>query len=536
MDDLRRVTISDADAAHVAHYQKNPVGFVHDVLGEDITVEDVLEGRAPMGSANAPTPQQKQLMEAVRDHDRVHARSGHNLGKTHIEARVGIWFLYCFAPSVVITTAPKAVQVKDLLWGRWRSAWHGARVELGGECLTTVCRPDPANPNWFAAGYTAKDPEGFQGYHELSILFILDEAPGVPRFIRDAIEGGLSGANAKILCVGNPTTKSGPFYADFRDPAFHKLQLSCWEHPNVIHQKQIYGAAIRPDWPQERLDAWGAKHPFYLGRVEGEFPETSENVLIPLDWIEAAVGREVSPGGGSAIGCDVARGGTNDTVMIKKQGGSFSLLKSYNGNDTFITSGHLRGLAPTVDAIGVDDVGVGGGVTDNLRHSDVRNKVYAFNAGQKKMETYKAGKKVSVPAFPDDDQFEDLAAWCWWQIRLLFEATYKAVNAGEDDPGVGISLEVSGDDLERLKEELSTREYSIHPQTGKIRVEKKEDYIARMVKAGIFTSGESPDYADAFVIAYWAHIKIKARKAVTEQDSRPTTTPMVTASIRTMDF
>ena len=58
------------------------------------------------------------------------------------------------------------------------------RVDAGASDIVTN-----EDSEWFAAGYTARDAESFSGYHEGFVLIILDEAPGVPSYIWEAIEG-----------------------------------------------------------------------------------------------------------------------------------------------------------------------------------------------------------------------------------------------------------------------------------------------------------------------------------------------------------
>ena len=148
------------DAASYPEYADDPVGFCRDVLGEGVTVDDVLAGRAD--AANAPWGAQVEILESVRDHARTVVRASNGVGKTFIAARVGIWWLYTHVPSIVITTAPKATQVRDLLWARWRSAWTQAVRPLPGRCLTVRCDPLPADTTWYALGHTARDAEAFK--------------------------------------------------------------------------------------------------------------------------------------------------------------------------------------------------------------------------------------------------------------------------------------------------------------------------------------------------------------------------------------
>ena len=69
----------------------DPVAFTHHILGENVTVEDVLAGRYE--EATYPWDKQREIMRSVRDYERVVVSSGHSTGKTHIIVRLMMWFL-----------------------------------------------------------------------------------------------------------------------------------------------------------------------------------------------------------------------------------------------------------------------------------------------------------------------------------------------------------------------------------------------------------------------------------------------------------
>jgi len=460
-------------------FRDDPEGFCHEVLGEDATVAQVLRGEVK--EATAPWAKQVEIMESVRDHRRTVTRASHSVGKTHIAARIALWYLYTRAPCIVITTAPKATQVRDLLWGRLRAAWGQTRLPLPGECLLTRLEPRRHDPEWYAVGYTAKDAEGFQGYHEAHVLIVFDEAPGVPPWIYDAIEGIMSTENVRWLGIGNPTERSGHFYRANVSPLYNTIHISAWEHPNVEHGRAIYAKAVAPSWPQERIEEWGEKHPLYLSRVLGEFPDEGKDTLIPLSWVEAAVDRHVDTEGEKIISCDVARFGQDETVFFLLQGRLFDVIEKYIGKDTTQTAGRLLlwYRHRMAGRLVVDDVGVGGGVTDQVRADlpkEDRRNVVAFGAGEKAKE---------------DDDFENKGTEAWWQLRLAFEETHKAVNSGTDNPKLGLSI--PNDPV--VIAQLTGRKYDV-TRKGRIYVESKKDMAAR---------GEpSPDRADALAMGWWA--------------------------------
>lgn len=459
----------------------DPEGFCHEVLGEDKTAAMVERGDVPF--ANAPWAKQVEVMESVRDNRRTVVRASHSVGKTHIAARIALWFLYTRHPAIVITTAPKATQVKDLLWGRLRAAWAQSRQHLHGTCLTTRLEPIRQDPEWYAVGYTAKDAEGFQGYHEAHVLIIFDEAPGVPPYIYDAVEGIMSTENVRWLGIGNPTERSGHFYRANVSPLYNSIHVSAWDHPNVTLGKAVYQKAVAPFWPQERLQEWGDNHPLYQSRVIGQFPDEGEDTLIPLTWVESAVDRTVDTEGIKLVACDVARFGLDETVFFLLQGRLFDILEKYTGKNTTATAGRLVRWwrSAMCDRIVIDDAGVGGGVTDQVEEylgKGQRKAVMAFNAGN---------------AAKEKDDFENLGSEAWWMLRLAFEETYQTVSDGTDDPRIGLSIPNNP----TLIGQLTGRKYDVTSK-GRIKVESKKDMAAR---------GEpSPDHADTVVMGWWGRV------------------------------
>ena len=461
-------------------YYGDPEGFCREVLGDDVTERQVLAGQAP--AATAPWAKQVDILESVRDHQRTVVPASHAGGKTWTAARAALWFLYTRAPGIVITTAPKATQVRDLLWGRLRAAWGQTRKPLHGECLLTRLEPIRFDPEWYAVGYTARDAEGFQGYHEAELLVIFDEAPGVPAWIWDAMEGMMSTEGARFLAIGNPTTRSGHFYRACTSSLYNRIHMSAWDHPNVVHGRAVYPKAVAPKWPQERLDDWGELDPRYVSRVKGEFPDAGEDTLIPLSWVEAAVDREVSTDGEKIISPDVARFGMDETVFYLLLGRLFDCLETYVGKDTVSTAGRLVRWyrSKMADRLVIDDDGVGGGVTDQVKaelrkqgREHVRNVVAFQNGGTAK----------------NTDDFANRGTEAWWLFRLACEESYQF----PDDPSKGVSL--PNDPV--LISQLASRHFD-YTGTGQIILESKKDLRKQ--------KEPSPDRADGVVMAWWSRV------------------------------
>jgi hypothetical protein len=228
---------------------------------------------------------QRELILAVRDHDRVACRSAHGMGKTFTAARIAIWFLWCYGPTScrVISTAPTWEGVRDLLWAEIHVALEQARVPLGLVPNTTDLR---LSADWFAKGMSTDVPERFQGHHADHLMLIVDEASGVDEAIYRASMGFLTGGHAKVLLLGNPTRTKGTFYDAFeldankkaRKRPYYKIRLSMFDSPNITGESvgpRIAHALPRQETIDEFEDLYGADSGEFAIRVLGDFADTT---------------------------------------------------------------------------------------------------------------------------------------------------------------------------------------------------------------------------------------------------------------------
>ncbi|GAF70717.1 unnamed protein product, partial [marine sediment metagenome] len=85
----------------------------------------------------------------------------------------------------MITTAPTFSQIYNLLWAEINQIYMNSRIELEGECLVTKIKTD--EPDHYAIGFSTDKPARAEGWHAPSILFIFDEAKGLPQWIWDSV-------------------------------------------------------------------------------------------------------------------------------------------------------------------------------------------------------------------------------------------------------------------------------------------------------------------------------------------------------------
>jgi phage terminase large subunit len=356
-------------------YQKLPQLFCQEVLGRSNHWDKQLE-----------------IMRSVAMNRRTTVRSGHNIGKSYVAADIALWFLNCFCPSIVITTSPTWRQVEKVLWGEIHAHHNTSKIPLSGKLLETELK---LGAKWYAIGFSSNVPDSFQGFHEQNILFIVDEPSGVPDVTFDMIEGGMSNENAKLLLIGNPIRDTGYFARSFKNPNFNKIKVSCLESPNVVARKTLYPGLVTHTWVDEVADEWGEESAMFQARVLGEFPKESDDTLIPLSWVEAAVQRYLENKSGTQSGyvctaVDVARFGQDKTVFVTRCGNRVMDIESYQGFDTMHTvavAERKMKLFHPVDLV-VDDNGVGGGVTDRLKQLGYQN-IVPVNNGESAEEEFK---------------------------------------------------------------------------------------------------------------------------------------------------
>ena len=321
--ELKRL-LAERDAQGVQRYTNDPVGFSRNILGF------------------RPWSKQREMLESVRDHARTAVRACHGVGKTAGAAQVVLWFLATRQDARVITTGPTWAQVEQLLWREIRAQVgraHGAgRAQMFPPANTTKLE---LGDRWFALGLSTNEPERFQGHHSDHLLLVVDEASGVDERIYEASEGFLTAEGAKVLLIGNPTRVGGQFHRAFTTERarWNPIHVSVFDSPNYTGEpvtEEAARALPRPEWAEEMRVAWGEESPMYQVRVLGNFPSTGEDNVVDLGEVEAAQLRTVQPEADAprVIGCDVARFGSDETVIVYRHGWCVRIVEKYTGRDT----------------------------------------------------------------------------------------------------------------------------------------------------------------------------------------------------------
>lgn len=476
-------TPEDVQAARrlVQRIQTDPVWFLTEILGFH------------------PWSKQEEIILSVRNNEATAVRSCHGVGKTAIAALVVLWFLAAYGPeALVVTTAPTWRQVRDLLWREIRKAYKRAEGFYQGHLTET--RLEFA-PEWYAIGLSTNQPENFQGYHSPHLLFVGDEASGIRQPIFEAAEGFLTSAGARTLLIGNPTQIGGEFYGAFHGSRalYNTIHVSAFDTPAFTDEEvPDHVARVLPSrqWVErmkmkyrvadehERGGNGVRLNPVYEVRVLGQFPSQGERAVVPMFEVEAAQEREVdmtppddpdvrSPDWPRVIACDVARFGDDETVISLRTGNRVRILDVIQGQDTVQTARQLaRHAKENVHekhgrpVVVVDDSGVGGGVTDQLRaiasETGDSFRVVAFNG-------------ANSPAVENEGEYPNARSELWFEF------------AEEWLPSLDL------DDDEDLLADLCAPEYKLDAKARRV-VEPKDETKKRL--------GRSPDRADSVMMAF----------------------------------
>ena len=193
---------------------------------------------------------------------------------------------------------------------------------------------------------------------------------------------------------------------------------------------------------------------------EGEYLAQADNAVMSRLAVHEAMEREVDSEGDYQIAVDVARYGSDSSIISMRKGLKMIDLKEYKNISLVELCGHIEVMAGNNHdmTIKVDETGVGGGVVDILQGRGYRN-VIGINFGSKPQDT---------------DKFADLPSemWCTFPISDVS------------------LLNDSG-----LFHELTDRRFS-YDHKARRQVESKDSYKAR-------NGGKSPDKADSVLMLFY---------------------------------
>ena len=203
-----------------------------------------------------------------KSQNRISVRSGHGIGKSTTLSWLLLWFLFCFKDAQIPCTAPTSDQMHDILWKEVQIWLNRMPKELSQlyDWSADYIRMIESPQTWFARARTARkeSPEALAGIHADHVLYLVDEASGVPDEIFTTGEGALTGGFFLFLMISNPTRLLGYFHdSHFSDKeSWQCLNFNSEESP-IVNDKYV----------TRIIDKYGFNSDEYLVRVKGEFPK-----------------------------------------------------------------------------------------------------------------------------------------------------------------------------------------------------------------------------------------------------------------------
>lgn len=468
----------------ILYYADNPIDFVEDILHA------------------TPDDKQRNILRSLRDYSMTSVRSGHGIGKSAVEAWSVIWFMVTRPFPKIPCTAPTQHQLYDILWAEI-SKWMRGNPALKKDLIWTQEKLYMSGQpeEWFAVPRTATNPEALQGFHADHVLYIIDEASGVSDKVFEPVLGAMTGPDAKLLMMGNPTRLSGFFY-----DSHHKNRGSY----SAIHVDGRDSIRVSKKFVNQIIEMFGEDSDVFRVRVAGEFPKSTPDSFIAMEWCEQATKLSIEPLEQRIdIGIDVARYGDDSSVLypvFDKQ--KSDKIEQYNHNRTTEIAGYAvimvkRYAMEYREAsihVKVDCDGLGVGVYDNLEEQKDRiiddiweDRCREDGLDPKDAHQWDACQRVPKPDLhivechfggsggkvDEDDPVEYANS-----TGLMWGAVRKALKAG--------ALQIPENDT--LMTQLSNRKYRVN-KDGRIELERKEE----MKKRGL----KSPDMADALALALY---------------------------------
>lgn len=384
------------------------------------------------------------------------------------------WWLFSHYPSRVFIIAPTERQIKINIWGEFSKLYYGSRIPLGGDLLTLDYKWDE---NCYAKGFSPKDALGVFGIHGPHDLIIFDDAQGIALDVFDAFENAAASGTSRYLFLCNPAVVSGYVYdAIIGKKKMHKITIDAFHTPNVMEKKVVVPGLLSWEKCQEWIDEYGWDSDFVRVKVRALTPKQEPDTLIPIDWVEQALARELAhdPSAEAIIGVDVGRFGDDKTVILVRQERTIVMVVALHGNDTMQVVGKVKEVADMFlrHDIYVDEIGIGSGVLDRLNEADAKGKRYNAHG-------------VNVGSKPNqDDRFVIKRDEIWWAARESLDPRNPAV--------VCFSPDVDEQEALNVQADLSAMKWTIQSDK-KIVVEKKDKTKERI--------GRSTDYGDAYCLA-----------------------------------
>ncbi len=327
--------------------------------------------------------------------------------------------------------------------------------------------------------WSRENPDAFAGAHNYDGEFaVFDEASGIPDEIWPVQEGVFTEniIDRFWLAFSNPRVSTGAFYE-----CFHKNR-DRWI-TSQIDSRSVEGIshsafdAIIAEFGEDSDEA--------KVEVYGQFPSVGDSQFIGGKLVDEAIARPRydDPFAPTVLGVDIARFGSDSTVLVVRKGRDLVSIRKFKGLDTMQVVGRvieaIDKYAPDLTVL--DEGGLGAGVLDRLHEQ--RYKVRGVNFGSRADTAAYANKRAEM----------------WGSMKEWL----KTASIGSQDK----NAQAANRDL---KTDLCAPQYKLN-SNGAILLESKADIKKR--------GGASPDAGDSVAVTFAYPVANKAVNAL-KKDSK----------------
>lgn len=434
----------------------------------------------PLAKFSGPRKWQREILSDIKRHIQDNqgkidmetlksaVSSGRGIGKSALVSWLILWMLTTRIGSSVVVSANSESQLRSVTWGeltKWTAMiinshwWEISATKLvPAQWLCALVERDlkKGTRYWAAEGklWSEENPDSYAGVHNHDgMMLIFDEASGIVSPIWDVGAGFFTEniLDRYWFAFSNPRRNEGYFYECFNSKRNFWTTRTVDARTVEGTDKNIYEQIIA----EHGADSRQAKVEVY-----GEFPSQGDDQFIDSGIVDDAMRREKYNDSTAPIvvGIDVARFGSDKTVICVRKGRDIIDIGKYSGLDTMNVVGKV------IEAINkykpiltiVDEGGLGAGVLDRLLEQQY--KVRGVNFGSKADSATYGNKRAEM-----------------WGLMRDWMKTAAIPNDRE------------------LRSDLIGPTYKLNSM-GAIMLERKEDMRRR--------GAASPDSADAIAITF----------------------------------
>lgn len=470
--------------------------------------------------------EQQAILRSVQHNPRTSVASGTARGKDFVAACAAMCFMYLTPRwrknaygdielaenTKVALTAPTDRQVVNIMMPEISRLYNRAKrrgIVLPGRLNSYNIRTD--NDEWFLTGFKADEHnhEAWSGFHAVHTMFVVTEATGIGDDTFAAIEGNLQG-DSRILLVFNPNTPVGYAARSQKGDRWEKFQLNSLTAPNVKEKRTVIAGQVDYEWVKDKIDNWCSPitedevspelddfkfegqwyrpEDLFRKKVLGKFPKVSDDVLIPMQWLELAHerwkqahGKEPLTPEPRMLGVDVAGMGRDCSVFCERKGKWVAPMTTYNSGGH---ADHMKVAGMIVNRrqydpqmfVSIDTIGEGAGVYSRCLELDKER----FIISCKYSAAAKGANEKELTDVTGEYRFQNMRAYLHWCVRDWLNPKNETGAMLPPDP--------------EFDEEATEIKWSFRSD-GRIIIEPKDDIKNRL--------GRSPDRFDALANTFY---------------------------------